>query len=85
MPKKPVVILSFEQWWEANNQPGQPMEAKRIWDAATALEREACAKLCDEDARRYKGYQAENPTIYRWKQAAVLEMASMIRGRTQTV
>jgi len=46
--------MSFEEWW--GHQPTRETakmfkeEAQEIWDAATAAEREACAKVCEAQA-----------------------------------
>ena len=43
--------MTFEEWWGKQN--GDPVEigimqvARITWDAATKVEREACAKACE--------------------------------------
>lgn len=40
--------MTFEQWWDNGHRlDGIADAARKAWEAATAAERERCAKLCD--------------------------------------
>ncbi len=83
MPRKEPQIMSFEQWWGKNHVPGEPMDAKKIWDAATALEREACALLCLTE--RDSAYYSRHPSIKNWKLVGLWQAHDAITNRTKTV
>ena len=45
--------MDFNEWWaQQPKDPTKPITPRMAWEAATRIEREACAKLCDERASR---------------------------------
>jgi hypothetical protein len=53
--------MTFEQWWEEVSALDEVTRrrdyAEEAWKAATRVEREACAKVCEEEAQRWQGEQ----------------------------
>lgn len=79
MPRKEPDAQSFEQWWERNPVACDPLDAKKIWDAATAFEREACALLCLKS--RDSTYYSRHPSIKKWKMLGHWEAHDAIASR----
>lgn len=46
--------MNFNQWWATLTDKEQKLlgqhNARFVWDAAATAEREACAKVCEENA-----------------------------------
>ena len=53
--------------------------AFRAWQAATAAERERCAKVCEEQAKRYLACLTYAPLAYKNMHSAALQSAFTIR------
>jgi hypothetical protein len=70
------IKMTFEEWWD--NKYADPVMcrlrrvAQESWDAATKVEREECAKLCESEKRNGE-YQYNN---------AVQDCADSIRMRS---
>ena len=46
--------MTFDEWWKDHGiefaTPYEKNAAKKTWQAATLVEREECAKVCDNEA-----------------------------------
>lgn len=78
-------MTDFERWWHDEGSANRPVDedieefAKRMcqvaWSNGAFVEREACAKVCEDRAVEYDGLTAE--------QNASEKLAAAIRARSQ--
>ena len=47
--KQPLTV-DFDTWWQhqPKNDPTKPITHRMVWEAAAKIEREECAKICDQ-------------------------------------
>jgi hypothetical protein len=67
--------MTFEEWWASEERDRDwylPLIAEAAWNAATAAERERCAKVCEQ--------QLDEPASTNWN-LAVKCSAAAIRAR----
>lgn len=50
--------MTFAAWWEINRTERHMPSFKETWEAAVALERESCAKVCE--GLHYKWHWGED-------------------------
>ena len=76
--------MNFEQWFMSKQ--GMPYDSMRVfaqdaWNAAVEAEREACAKVCDEQKVPDQILGA-HPDYIEGKRMAFSQAASQIRARS---
>jgi len=64
--------MTFKEWWNTKKVPATYLVCEEAWNAAIAAEREACAKIADEQAGTVNS---------RW---IAEEIATSIRARGET-
>jgi hypothetical protein len=71
--------MTFEEWIATRYMNGIYLgDLKAAWEAGVKAEREACAKVCDEEATEAFGEDADE-----WARGACM-CAAMIRERSNT-
>ena len=75
-------MKTFDDWWATLTTREQARmvkeDTRKAWEAATAIEREACAKLCE--AMECRTYDKGTPERRAWNEAT-MDCGKTIRMR----
>ncbi len=59
--------MTFEEWWETKRDKAIPMPYvdawRECWDMGRAYEREACAKVCDDERKKFVGFHMPSHAV----------------------
>lgn len=78
--------MTFEEWWGKRVVVGNDNDkdtCRQVWEAATAAERERCAKVCEAMARRWRWQLAIEPRVANLCAALCRSDPTMTKMRTQ--
>ena len=74
--------MTFEEWWKEKGIDNYNAKyfSKRAWETAIKHEREECAKLCEEEAGKWKPFITQTLSA-EGRMETLIDMAAEIRSR----